>query len=125
MSKKDKTPYAVVASAYGDDTVEFTVRARRSDLRFDSLSAVTVASNQIVSAEVIRPLQVGDKVRNKERASRMHKTRTVRMVIEHEGVPVIGFCSFKTEEDEFDPLDEHSDCSLIFAPAENYERVEE
>ncbi len=124
MSKKDRTPYEVTAYADEDATVVLTVRARRSDLHFNGLSAVSVASNQIVSAEVIRPLRVGDRIAHKERPEMSRESRLVRGTIVIDGVLFVGFCSFRASEDRFDPTNlEHA--RLVFAPADLYERVEE
>lgn len=122
MSKKDKTPYEVAAYADEDATVVLTVRARRSDLHFNGLSAVSVASNQIVSAEVIHPLQVGDRVRHIEALG--CGTRLIRATTVIEGRLFVGFRSFSGLEDKFDASDPKYSC-LCFAPAEQYERVEE
>jgi hypothetical protein len=124
VSKKDKTPYKVIEDARQDDEIVFTVRARRSDLHFNSFYAVSAAANQIVSAEVIRPLQVGDTVRHKERVSGNNRTRLIRATTEIDGVLFAGFRSFNTREDVFDPADEGNNY-LVFAPASEYERVEE
>lgn len=127
MSKKDKTPYEVAAYADEDATVVLTVRARRSDLHFNGLSAVSVASNQIVSAEVIRTLRVGDTVRWK---NTQRPYRRVLAVTEIGGHKYIGFVPFNVdghghEGENFTPGDTSMKGCLTFAPAALYERVEE
>lgn len=124
MSKKNKTPYGVIEAARQDDEIVFAVRARRSDLHFNGFYAVSAAANQIVSAEVISPLQVGDRIAHRGRVNGDNRTRLIRATTEIDGVLFVGFCPFGRSEDVFDPTDKDNS-SLCFAPAEQYERVEE
>lgn len=123
MSKKDKTPYEVIEAARQDDEIVFTVRCKRERVYITS-SGLGVSGGFVTSAEVIRPLQVGDRIAHKERVSGNNRTRLIRATTEIDGVLFVGFCSFIGSEDVFDPTDK-GNSTLYFAPASEYERVEE
>lgn len=123
MSKKDKTPYEAIEAAQQDDEIVFTVRCKRERVYITS-SGLCVSGDFVTSAEVIRPLRVGDRIAHKERPEMSRESRLVRGTIVIDGDLFVGFCSFRAGEDRFDPTNlEHA--RLVFAPADLYERVEE
>lgn len=127
MSKKDKTPLETVKGAEPDDEIVFAVRCKRSKISITSDRLLYCGAENIVSAEVIRPLQVGDKVRHKEAPRDNYKARTVRVAMELEGRRVIGFVPFSNINDDaetrFGLGDTGADLKLNWADL--YERVEE
>lgn len=127
MIGKDKTPLEALMGAELDDEIVFAVRCKRSKISITSDRRLYCGAENIVSAEVIRPLRAGDKVRHKEAPRGDYKARTVRVAMELEGRRVIGFVPFSNIDDSAETHFGIGDtgANLKLNWADLYERVEE